>query len=158
MRFARLTEVAPADLVALFNDPLVRRHMPLASGEFRLDDCAGWVAAKDATWAEHGYGPQAIFVDDAFAGWGGLQPEDGDTDLAVVLHPRYWGHGRAVVELLLDQAFGELGFASVTILLPASRAAAHGVRRLGFLPDGSATFGDVAFQRFRLTAADRRAA
>lgn len=32
-----------------------------------------------------------FFVDGQFAGWGGLQQEDGDADLALVLHPDYWG-------------------------------------------------------------------
>jgi len=37
---ARLTEVDPADLIDLMNDPRVRRHIPLAVGNFGPEDCA----------------------------------------------------------------------------------------------------------------------
>jgi len=47
-------------------------------------------------------------------------------------------------------AFGPLGFESVIILLPVSRAAAFGVRRLGFVPDGGTEFDGIPLQRFRL--------
>jgi [ribosomal protein S5]-alanine N-acetyltransferase len=71
----RLPEVDPAELVALMNDPRVLRHMPLARGPFGPAECARFVAAKERLWAEHGYGPWAILVDGALAGWGGLQPD-----------------------------------------------------------------------------------
>src|SRR5687767_7195624 len=66
--FKRLSEVDPADLIALMNDPLVRRHMPLARGTFGPAECARFVAAKERLWAEHGYGPWAFVIDGEFAG------------------------------------------------------------------------------------------
>jgi hypothetical protein len=45
----------------------------------------GWQGA----WEEW-HGPWAFIVDGKFAGWGGLQPEEGDADLELVLHPDYW--------------------------------------------------------------------
>ncbi|MEV0566442.1 GNAT family N-acetyltransferase [Dactylosporangium sp. NPDC050588] len=148
---ARLTEVDPADLIDLMNDPRVRRHMPLAVGRFGPEDCTAWVAAKEAMWHDHGYGPWALLVDGAFAGWGGLQPEDGEADLALVLRPAYWGHGRAIAERILAEAFGPLGLHDVTVLLPPSRGTAAAVRRLGFRPDGSLEVAGQPFLRFRIS-------
>ena len=42
-------------------------------------------------WDEHGYGPWAFIINGEFAGWGGLQPEQGEADFALVLHPDFWG-------------------------------------------------------------------
>ena len=72
-------------------------------------DCEGFIAAKEQLWAEHGYGPWAFFVDGEFVGWGGLQPEDGEADLGMVLHPKHWGVGKALYDEVIRRAFGEMG-------------------------------------------------
>lgn len=150
----RLTEIDPGDVVALMTDPMVRRHLPLARGGFGLGECAAFVAAKEALWREHGYGPWGFVIDGEFAGWGGLQPEEGDADLGIVLRQRFWGYGKAIAEYFLSEAFGPLGFESVIILLPDSRAAAPGILKLGFTPDGGTDFDGIPFQRFRFRKVD----
>lgn len=147
--FKRLTEVDEADLVELMNHPLVRRQMPLTSDGFTEDDARNFVLGKERLWAEHGYGPWAFFVDDKFAGWGGLQPEEGDADLGLVLHPNYWGTGKAIYDEVMRRAFGEMGFGSVTILLPPSRTRVRGLARLGFEQDGELEIGGERFIRYR---------
>lgn len=150
--FRRLPAVDPAALVALMNDPLVRRHMPLARGTFGPAECTRFVAAKERLWAAHGYGPWAFVIDGAVAGWGGLQPEGGDVDLGIVLHPSYWGAGRAILARLLRDAFDGLGAPSVIILLPPSRVRTSGVRRAGFVADGELAVAGERFLRFRCWA------
>jgi GNAT superfamily N-acetyltransferase len=150
--FKRLSEIAKADIIALMNHPLVRRQMPLAKGDFGEADCDAFVAAKERLWAEHGYGPWAFVVDGAFAGWGGLQPEGGDADLGLVLQPKYWGLGKVLYDKILEIAFKEMGFASLTVLLPPSRTRVRGLGRLGFEPDGELEVGGERFIRYRLRA------
>ena len=150
--FKRLTEVDEADLVELMNHPLVRRQMPLTSDNFTENDAQNFVEGKERLWAEHGYGPWAFFVDGAFAGWGGLQPEEGDADLGLVLHPNYWGKGKVIYDEIIRRAFGEMGFGSVTILLPPSRTRVRGMARLGFEQDGELEIGGERFIRYRLYA------
>lgn len=154
----RLTEVAPAALVELMTHPLVRRQMPLTRDTFTEDDAAAFVAGKEALWTEHGYGPWAFFIDGAFAGWGGLQPEGDDVDLGLVLHPDFWGAGKALYDTILAQAFGEMALDSVTILLPPSRTRVKGIKRLGFVPDGETEYAGERFIRYRLHASGYRAA
>lgn len=158
LTLARLTEVDPDDLIGLMNDPLVRRHMPLAAGSFGPADCVAWVAAKEAIWRDHGYGPWAFLVDGVFAGWGGLQPEDDDVDLALVLRPAFWGQGWVIAERILAEAFGPLGFDDVTVLLPPTRGTAAAVRRFGFQPDGEVDVAGRTFLRFRLSSPGIRTA
>jgi ribosomal-protein-alanine N-acetyltransferase len=150
LKLTPLSAVDPADIIALMNHPGVRRHLPLAEGQFGAAECAAFVAGKEALWHRHGYGPWAFVIDGSFAGWGGLQPEGNDVDLALVLHPTYWGYGKTIYDHILARAFGELGLTSVTVLLPPSRGGAHAVKRLGFTPDGQTTISGQRFLRYRL--------
>ncbi len=152
LKLTHLSEVDPADIVALHNDPRVIRHMPLAPGHFDATQCAQWVIDKEQQWSQNGYGPWAILIDSAFAGWGGLQLEAGDADLALVLSPGYWGHGQAICREIIRIAFDDMGLESVTALLPPSRVRTSGMLRLGFEPDGELQIADKRFLRYRLRA------
>jgi len=101
-------------------------------------------------WTDFGYGPWAFYVDDAFVGWGGLQSEDGDADLAMVLHPDYWGLGKSIYIKIIGQAFGEMGLDSITILLPQTRTKVKGLLSLGFHKEGEVQIQSVPFVRYRL--------
>lgn len=145
----RLSDIAPAAIVALHNNPRVLRHLPLAGARFDESECRAWVQNKEAQWGTNGYGPWGILIDGAFAGWGGLQQETGDADLALVLAPEYWGHGQAICRKIISIAFAEMGLASITALLPPSRARTHGMLRLGFHADGQAEISGSVFHRYR---------
>ncbi len=153
--FRQLDEVNASEIIALMNNPLVRRHMPLAAGHFGETECAEFLAAKARLWMEEGYGPWALMVDDQFAGWGGLQAEMAEADIALVLHPAYWGLGRLFFKEIIKRAFGEMGFESVTALLPPTRTRVKAVLRLGFKREGVVTIGGHAFIRFRLNNPSR---
>jgi ribosomal-protein-alanine N-acetyltransferase len=150
--FKRLSEVDRSAIIDLMNDPLVRRHMPLAKVNFGPAECDEFVAAKERLWEDYGYGPWAFVVDGEFAGWGGLQPEGGEVDLALVLHTKHWGLGKALYQEIISLAFGRLGFKSVTVLLPPTRTRVSGVLTLGFKPDGEAEVAGERFIRYRLNA------
>lgn len=143
-------------IIELMNDPDVRRHLPLARGYFGTSDCERFVAAKERIWEEHGYGPWAFVLGDAFVGWGGLQPEGDDADVGLVLHRAHWGAGKVLYERILDHAFDELGLDSVIALLPPSRTRVAGLRRLGFVEDGEVMIGEELFNRYRLHRSVRR--
>lgn len=55
--FRRPSEVAPADLLVLYNHPLVRRTLPLSGAP--LDEAAAkrFTRGEERLWVEHGYGP-----------------------------------------------------------------------------------------------------
>jgi ribosomal-protein-alanine N-acetyltransferase len=153
LEFVRISEIEPSVYVALHANPLVRRQMPLTEDNFDLEACKEWMKGKEKLWEEHGYGPWAFLIDGKFAGWGGLQPEEGDADLGLVLHPDFWGSGKMIYEEIIRRAFGEMGFDSVTILLPPTRTRVKGILRLGFQPDGETEISGECFLRYRLRAA-----
>ena len=155
LEFKRMSEVPTSEYVALNTNPLVMKQMPLSDNSFDDEFCKGWIEGKERIWEEHGYGPWAFIVDGKFAGWGGLQPEEGDADLGLVLHPDYWGMGKVIYEEIIRRAFGEMGLESVTILFPPTRTRIKGILRLGFQPDGEVEVGGKKFIRYRLNAPEK---
>lgn len=149
IEFKRLTEVSKSSIIDLMNNPLVRRQMPLLSEYFDESACDKFVATKEKLWTDYGYGPWAFFVDGHFAGWGGLQPEHGEADLALVLHPKYWGIGKSLYKRIIDTAFNEMGLTTITVLFPNTRVRIKGLLRLGFIEDGNVKIGEQQFVRFR---------
>jgi RimJ/RimL family protein N-acetyltransferase len=151
--FRRLSSIPAATWLKLLNHPDVHRHMPLAGTGWTEQQAADWARAKDAQWQENGYGPWAIVVDGAFAGWGGFQKEDADVDFALVLRPAFWGIGRTLHETMLARGFDELGFDSITIMLPPSRVRLKSLPRLGYQPEGELEYAGHRFLKFRLSRA-----
>jgi RimJ/RimL family protein N-acetyltransferase len=147
--FRRLSEIRPDAIVALMNDPAVRRHLPLARGPFGVSDCESFVAAKERMWEDSGFGPWAFVLDDEFIGWGGLQPEGEDVDVGLVLARKHWGAGPALFRRILACAFDELGVDSVIALLPPSRTRVAALGRLGFRDDGEVLIEGQRFIRYR---------
>ena len=118
IEFKRLTEVDKNQIIDLMNNDLVRKQMPLVKGDFNENICEKFIDSKELLWIEHGYGPWAFIVNNEFAGWGGIQPENGEADLALVLHPNYWGTGKALYKEIIRRAFGEMELKSITVLFP----------------------------------------
>jgi RimJ/RimL family protein N-acetyltransferase len=150
VQFKRLTEVDKADIIKLMNNSLVRRQMPLLKDDFNQSMCDRFLVAKEELWSKHGYGPWAFIINDRFAGWGGLQPENGEADLALVLHPDFWGSGKILYKMIISRAFGEMGLNSVTVLFPPTRTLVKGLLRLGFKEDKELEIGNERFIRYRL--------
>jgi RimJ/RimL family protein N-acetyltransferase len=154
--FKHLSEIDINEIVALNSNPTVHRHMPLAEEDYDEEKARAWVSSKERQWEEHGYGPWAFEIDGRFAGWGGLQYEKGDADLALVLHPDFWGFGKMIFDAILEYAFGKMGLKSVTIQLPPSRHHDRIVERLGFLPDGEVEVYGKRFLQYRLLSPGSR--
>lgn len=150
--FFPLSSVDPQELASLINDPRVRRHMPLCGEPLSVDQVREWAAGKDHMLKETGIGPRAILVDGTLAGWGGLQPEGQDIELALVLSPAFWGTGRAICDLLLIEAFETHGLSQVIILLPSSRTRVAGIRKLGFEQASTRVVEVEEFVVFKLDA------
>jgi len=152
IEFVRLTAVNKSDIIALMNNPLVITHMPLAADRFDESDYDKFIKFKENIWKDCGYGPWAFIINGKFAGWGGLQLEHDDIEIALVLHPKYWGMGRAIYDKIIHYAFEELNLNSVIVLLPPSRDHIKGLLKLGFEKDGKFEINKKLFFRYRLFA------
>jgi RimJ/RimL family protein N-acetyltransferase len=150
IEFIRLTKVNKHEIINLMNNPLVRRQMPLLSYNFDENICDQFIEAKEKIWNEYGYGPCGFIVKNQFAGWGGLQPENGDVDLAMVLHPDYWGLGKIIYSQIIYKAFNEMKLTSITVLFPPSRTRIKGLLKLGFEKEAEVMIGNQQFIRYRI--------
>lgn len=150
IEFRPLGDVPQSELIELMNNQRLRQHLPLARGDFDEAACNAFLHSKEKLWDEYGFGPWAFVIGSEVAGWGGLQPELGDAEIALVLHPAYWGWGKRIYDQIIQRAFGEMGFESVTVLLPPSRTRIKGILRLGFKPDGEVKVESERFMRYRL--------
>jgi hypothetical protein len=150
IEFKRLPEIEKSEIIDLMNNELIRKQMPLFTGDFDNRICEKFIASKELLWTEHGYGPWAFIINDKFAGWGGLQPENGEADLALVLHPNYWGKGKYIYKKIIEQAFGVMELKSITILFPPSRTRVQELLRLGFKKEENFKIDGIEFIKYRL--------
>ncbi|MGJ3351910.1 GNAT family N-acetyltransferase [Providencia sp. Je.9.19] len=151
IQFERLSQISSEKIIALNTHPLVLKHMPLGDTLFDDEYCCGWIAGKEQHWQQYGYGVWAIVIDGDFAGWGGLQNEADDADLALVLHPTFWGYGPLIIKKMIQNAFDTLGILSVTIHLPLSRNKLAPILSYGFVEEALVDFDGIPFKRYRLT-------
>jgi len=155
IKFVHLHEVKEEQIVELMNNKLVGKQLPLLTGGFSAAACKEFLKAKKQLWDQHGYGPWAFIINDEFAGWGGLQPENGEADFALILHPNYWGWGRKIFNKVKDRAFNQMNLNSITILFPPSRQNSKAIIRLGFVEDGQLVVDGENFMRYRLSKPTR---
>jgi ribosomal-protein-alanine N-acetyltransferase len=153
IEFVRLSSIDVHHLQRLVNDPLVTRHMPLADPDpMGPDEIRDWVAGKERISREHGFGPEAILIDGTFAGWGGIEPDGDGASISLVLLPAFWGHGREVLDLLLEEVFKTRDLPYLLVEFPPSRTRIHGLLSLGFRVVGDRQIGGHRFIVYRLDA------
>jgi len=150
IKFVPLSDIEKNQVMNLMNNHLVKKHLPLLKGTFSSEHYHNFIQSKQDLWRKHGFGPWGFLINGNFAGWGGLQPEQGEADFALVLHPDFWGWGKRIFDKVKEHAFSEMKLNSITILLPPDRPNSKAVIRMGFQQDGISMINNDHFLRFRL--------
>lgn len=153
--FARLSEIAPAEIAAHMSDPRLADHMPLLTSDWGPDEwgpesVARFVALKEQRWARDGLGHWAILSGGRYVGWGGFQKEGEAWDFGLVLRPQAFGLGVRITRKAIDFAIADPRIPYVTFLLPPSRTALGALKRLGARPLGETLYDGTPFLTFRL--------
>ncbi len=146
----RLTEIDKEAVIELLSHPLVKKHMPLSHPQTGDKEYTHFINAKESIWKTHPFGPLAYLEKGTFIGWAGLQPDGEDVELALVLHPNYWGYGKQIYNELINDAFIKLKLPSVVIYFPPTRTSIKAILRAGFQKDGTTDFSGHHFIRYRL--------
>lgn len=147
----RLNEIDKSLIVDLLSHPSVKQHMPLSSERFEKKEYDDFIASKEKIWETHGFGPSGYFVNDTFIGWAGIQPDEGnDFEIAIVLHPKYWGYGIQIFKELIQFVFAELNLSSIIIYFPSSRTKIKKLLKTGFIVNGETMINGIRFIRYRL--------
>ncbi len=153
VQLKHLAEIEIEKIVSLLNHSEVRALMPLAGEPADADSAKAWVESKEKCWEECNYGPYAVVIGGEFAGWGGLQPENGEPDLALVLFPEFWGMGGNVFRALINEIARSPEIQEVTVHFPVIRKNRNAIEKLGFAREDTVLLDGHSFVRYRLKLA-----
>ncbi len=113
IEYIKLNEINSSEFLPLLNKKKIREHLI----EHRLFDAAtvkAWQEAKIEVDSIQGCKIQAILVDKKLAGWCGIQLENKQYEIAIVLDDCYWGYGRKIFREIMVWA-KDLGHKTVYI-------------------------------------------
>lgn len=128
IQYINLEELNPEDLRLLLNKPRVRAHLI----EHKLFDSITiklWLQEKIETDCTVGCRVRGIIVNDAIAGWCGVQFENERYEIAIVLDDKFWGIGKEVFIETMSWA-KELGHHEVFIHFLHTRPAYKFLRKI----------------------------
>lgn len=150
IKFARLSEIEPAEIAAHMSDPRVAEHMPLLTFEWDVKAAEQFIAHKEQCWSRDGLGHWAFVTGDQYIGWGGFQKEGDEWDFGLVLRPETFGLGRRISRKAIDFAIADIRIPFVTFLLPPSRKNLGALTRLGACQLGEIEYDGALFLKYRL--------
>lgn len=142
-------QASPADAwLALLNSTTVRRHL-LPHPPFTAESVNDWLTSKSRADQVPGCRVRAILSGTELVGWCAIQQESGSYELAIVLSPKYWGHGRMVMNEVLGWA-RELGHTHLFVHLPTTRQKTRAISKLLGDPVAATVIHDHAFNTYRI--------
>lgn len=132
----------------LLNSDLVRRHL-IQHPKFTTETVKIWLQSKILKDQEPGCRLRAIQSDGKLVGWCGIQIEDNNYELALILSPSHWGRGREVVIQVLKWA-QELGHKQLLAHLPQSRPQTKALEKLFGQPIGKTSIQGYDFNTYNV--------
>ena len=96
LSFRSLKVPSLSDWLDLFQDARVKKHMPLSESNIGEKWIQNWIARKEMSSKMTPFEIYSIWNDDNFAGWGGIQADEENFEVAIVLKPEYWGFGHDI--------------------------------------------------------------
>ncbi len=132
----------------LLNSDLVRKHL-IQHPQFTTETFRIWLQSKIKLDREPGCILRAIRSDGKLIGWCGIQIESGDYELALVLSPKYWGHGREAMNQIIVWA-QELGHKQLLAHLPQTRPQTKALERLFGKPIRVSNIQENVFNTYRI--------
>ncbi|WP_428634815.1 GNAT family N-acetyltransferase [Sedimenticola sp.] len=148
--YLTLDQANPEALMVLLNEPLIRRHL-IEHEPFDHGRLMQWVSDKLMIDRTPGCKIRAVTHQGRLAGWCGIQKEQGEYEIAIVLGDAFWGLGREVFRDLMEWA-GELGHHEVLIHLLETRREYRFLKKLASVVQQT-TIADRQFTTYRLPVA-----
>lgn len=100
LKFVKLSEVHPDQLLKLLNKQKIRRHL-IEHALFDRDTLQQWIDEKNKVDASKGCKVRAIVSNTQLLGWCGIQRENHSYEIAIILDDGVWGIGKIVFEEIL---------------------------------------------------------
>lgn len=111
--YVGLDKVSPDDFMVLLNKQKIREHL-VDHDLFDSNTIKTWTQKKIEVDRTSGCRVRGIMSGNSFAGWCGIQLEDGKYEIAIVLDDEFWGIGKKVFNDVMSWA-KELGHDEVFI-------------------------------------------
>lgn len=111
--YVGLDKVSPDDFMVLLNKQKIREHL-VDHDLFDSNTIKTWTQKKIDVDRTSGCRVRGIMLGNSFAGWCGIQLEDGKYEIAIVLDDAFWGIGKKVFNDVMSWA-KELGHDEVFI-------------------------------------------
>lgn len=94
-KYVKLDEVNPEDVLTLLNNHRIREHL-IDHEMFDLDSVKAWIKEKTRMDSTRGCKVRGLISKNAVIGWCGIQLEQGQYEIAIVLDNTVWGIGKRV--------------------------------------------------------------
>ncbi len=107
IRYVKLNKANPDDFLSLLNHQKTREHL-IEHDQFDRSSIIQWIESKNKVDSIEGCKVRAILNDDQLVGWCGIQLENGQYEIAIVIDEKYWGLGKTVFFDIMEWA-KELG-------------------------------------------------
>ena len=147
IEFHDLGKPAISEWLSLFNDPKSRKYMPLAEQKVDENWIKNWLISKINSIETSPFKLHSIWHGMQFVGWGGIQQDESDFEIAIVLKPSAWGCGREIADRLIDDFKEAKLDASLYIYLPLMRNSSAIARKLDLLEVGEITIARKTFKK-----------
>lgn len=113
LEYVKFSAVSPHEFKLLLNKESTRKHL-INYERFDLNSAKTWIQEKVEMDSIKGCKLRGIVIGSSLAGWCGIQVEDGQYEIAIVLDKAHWGIGKIVFYDMLLWA-KKLGHTNVNI-------------------------------------------
>ena len=150
IRFKDLFSPSTNHWLDLFNNKKVRRHMPLAEVSVDADWINNWINHKVAASENSPFKIHSIWINGNFAGWAGIQVDNEDYELAIVLSPNYWGAGKILFQKLINEFEDSEVDKNLYIYLPLTRNTRQIAERFNLEEIGYFEPNNIGFTKLKI--------
>ena len=113
LEYIPLSRVNSDDFITLLNNPKIREHL-IGHDLFDHTSLNAWIKGKAEVDAQPGCKVRAIILNGLLIGWCGIQLENGQYEIAIIISDKSWGIGKTVFQDIMGWA-KELGHSDVFI-------------------------------------------
>lgn len=119
IEFVGFNLVNPEDFLPVVNDESLRQHL-IDHAHFDSVSIREWINEKVEIESISGCRIRAVFIGGILTGWCGIQPDDNDFEIAIVISKDVWGFGISIFKEMMCWA-KELGHKEIMFHLLETR-------------------------------------
>ena len=124
--------------------------MPLASEFVDTEWVENWIRHKIESSENSPFKVQSVWINENFAGWAGIQVDNEDYELAIVLSPNNWGAGKILFQKLINEFEDSEVDKNLYIYLPLTRNTRQIAERFNLEEIGYFELNNISFTKLKI--------